>query len=203
MALKGYNAAVKAQSSSIVFTDEATTTTDDQNYVITDTAKRIIALDATVVVEDGGVPTTEDYTLSRLANNDINVTFGTVDAGRVITITGEYVVLSTITTASGFTFSGSADSLEITPFNQTGFREYQAGLVTATADLSRFFATDSFFINMLLNSEIKVIEYYPDSTGDPIRFFGLLTSDNVESPVDNVITETLTFQVTNEINSGV
>ena len=121
--LQGFKALVKAQSSSTAFTGEATTTSDNQNYVVTDTAKRIFPLDATIVVKDGGSPTAEDYTLSRLANNDINVTFGTVDAGRVITMDGEYVTLTTIATASSYSFTATSDALDNTPFNTVGLKK--------------------------------------------------------------------------------
>jgi len=195
MALRGYLALVKVASTPIAFTDEATTTSDDTIYTITNASKVLWDLDTAVVVEDGGVPTTETYTLSRLTGT---VTFGSVDAGRVITVTGAYVATTTVATAKSFSFNATSDALDATKF-QDIFREFQIGNVTATAELGRFLETDDLFVDMLLNGERKIIEYYPDSTGDPIRFFGLANTVSVEAPQAGLLEETISFSVTTEI----
>lgn len=195
MALAGHKALVKAQSSAIAFTDEATTTSDNQTYIITDTAKRIWDLNTAIVVEDAGVPTTESYTLNRLTGE---VVFVTVDAGRVITVTGAYVVLTTVAESKSFTFSGSRDSLDITAF-QDEYREYVSGLLTGTADLGRNYETDVVLSDLLFDGVVKVIEYYPVSTGDPIRFYGLATANAVDAAAETIVEESLSFQITNEL----
>jgi hypothetical protein len=78
-ALAGKKALVKISGTATAMTAEATTTTDDQNYQITDTAKRILPLDATIVVDDNGTPTVESYTLNRLNGT---VTFARPNHGR-------------------------------------------------------------------------------------------------------------------------
>lgn len=195
MALRGYLASVKAQSSSVSFTDEATSTSDNQNYTITDTAKAIWDIDSSIVVEDGGVPTSEAYTLSRLTGK---VTFETVDAGRVITVTGDYVALATVAEAKKFSFSGSCDALDATRFLDE-YRQYEAGNVTATAEIGEWLSADDYFIEMLINGDINVIEFYPNYLGDPIRFYALANTRNVESPQSGLLDETISFNITTEI----
>lgn len=195
MALRGYLALVKVASSPIAFTDEATTTSDNQSYTISNAAKVLWDIDTTLVVEDGGVPTTETYTVSWLTGT---VTFGSVDAGRVITVTGAYVSASTVTAAKSFSFNGSADALDATKF-QDSFREFEAGNRTATAELGRFFETDDLFVDMLLNGDRVIVEYYPQNTLDPIMFIAVANSVNVESPQAGLIDETISFNVTTEI----
>ncbi len=200
MALQGCKAMVKVQSSSLSFTDEAVTTSDHISYQITDTSKRIWAHDSTIVVKDNGVVTTESYTLSRLTGT---VIFSEVGTGRgPITVTGDYVLLSEIVTANSYSFSGTSEMQDITPFNNGCSREFQPVLKTATVDLVRFFLTDSFFVNSLLNNEIKVIELYPEATGEPLRMFAFPTTDTVESTVEGVIPESISYQVTTEFNFG-
>ena len=163
--------------------------------VISNSSKILWDLDTEIIVEDGGTPTTEKYTLSRLTGS---VTFDTVDAGRVITVTGAYVVTTTIAEAKSFSFTGSSDALDQTKF-QEAFRSFQNGNVTATAELGKFAEIDTFFLDMLLNGERKIIEYYPQNTIDPIRFFAVVNSRNVEIPQAGLIDETISFNITTEI----
>ena len=200
MALNGYMAAVKAQSSAVAFLDEPTTTSDNTVYTITDTAKKIWDLDTEIVVEDGGVPTTESYKVNRLKGQ---ITFSSANPARVITVSGSYVVLTTIGQAKAFTFNGTADVIDSTTFASTGFRTFEAALVSGTASLNKFYEVANFFINLLLSGERVVIEYYPDDTGDPISFFALAADDTIDSPVEGLIEESIDFQITTEINPGV
>jgi len=195
MALRGYLALVKASSTPIAFTDEATSTSDNKTYIIANLAKILWDLDTLVVVEDAATPTIEEYTVSRLTGS---IAFDTVDAGRVITVTGAYVATTTVAEAKNFSFNGSADALDATPFQNT-FRDFKAGNVTATAELGRFLELDDLFVDMLLDGERKIIEYYPSSAGDPIRFFAVANSRNVESPQAGLIDETISFNVTTGI----
>ena len=196
MALKGYLADVKMQSSSIVFTDEATTTGDDKSYTITDNVKDIWALDSTIVVKDNAIVTIEKFTISRLTGT---ITFGTVDAGRIITVSGDYVLLTSVAQSKNFTFAGVTDALDNTAFNVTGFRSFQSGLKSGTAELGRWVIVDNLFVDLLLSPSIKVIEYFPDVNEDPIRFFGLLTEESINANVEGLAEEALTFQITTEI----
>jgi len=194
MALQGYRALVKAESSQVPFTDEATTSGDNLNYQITDTGKQIIAFGSTVVVEDGGVPTTEDYTLSRLNGT---VTFGTAVA-RTITITGDYVVLTTVAEAKAFTFDLSRELGDSTVFQESD-RKFTPTLATATASLSQFYDTANYFIDMLLDGTTKVVELYADSTDDPIRIFANVSSDSIAVSVESLIEEGVTLQATGKM----
>lgn len=197
MALQGYLAEVKALSSSVVFTDEATSTTDDKVYQIVDSNKGVWTLD-TITVEVDAVPTTENYTVQRLAQGGGTITFENVDALRgAVTVSGKYAVLTTVASANSYTFNGSANLQDSTPFNSAGVREFTPTTITATADLGKFY-TDDFFLDSLLNDEIKVIEFYPSSVLNAIRFFALPSSVNRSSTVDSLIDESISYQVTNE-----
>ena len=194
MALQGYLASVKAISTGVAMTDEATTATG-ASYQITNSAKRILDLNTPIIVEDGGAPTTEAYTIDYLNGR---VTFGST-ASRTITITGAYLTPATIATADTFNFSGTAEAYENTAFGSQ-YKSFQSGLISGTATLGRFFVTDSLFIDALLDGEYKIIEYYVSST-DKISFYGIITSDNVDSTVSSLVREELTFQITTQIGA--
>lgn len=196
MALQGYNASIKVQSAGVAMTDEATSTSDDQTYQITDSAKRILDLNTVIVVKDDGVITTENYEISYL---DGTITFDTADVARgPITITGSYLTPATVGTAKSYSFSGTADIYDTTDFSSTGSRKFQAGLVSGTVSLGRFHVSDDVFIDDLLAGEIVIIELYVDAT-NYISCYGVYSSDNIESPVDGLITEDVSFQITTQI----
>jgi len=195
MALKGYLTDVKVQSSAAVFTGEATTTSDNTIYTITNTSKTVFDFDTDLVVLDGGTATTESYTVSKLTGT---VTFESVDAGRAITLTGAYVLLTSVAQAKSISLALSADALDATPF-QKDFREYEAGKITGTVDLGKFAEVSTYFLDMLLDGDIKVIEYYPNSGLDAISFYAIANNRNVDIPQDGLIDETVSFNITNEI----
>jgi len=195
MALQGYKALVKAESSQIVFTDEATTTSDDITYQITDTAKRIWGFDSIIVVKDAATPTTEDYAINRLNGT---ITFDSADGGRVITVTGDYVLLTTVAEAKEYSFDGTTELPDNTVFQDTE-RRFTPTLLTATATLGKFYDVDNYFIDMLFDGTTKVIEFYPDSTGDPFIVYGNVASDSISTAVEALIEESINIQITNKM----
>ena len=195
MALQGYKALVKAESSQIGFTAEATTTSDNQTYTITDTAKDIWAFNSTVTVLDSAVPTVENFTVNRLNGS---VTFDSVDGGRVITLTGTYVTLTDVAEAKEFSFDGETDMSDNTVF-QNANRGFQPTLRTATATLGKFYSIDNFFMSMLLDGTTKVIELYADSTTNPFRFYANVADNSLDIPIEDLLEETITLQVTNQM----
>ena len=190
MALQGHLCEVKAQSSAVAMTDEATTTSDNISYQITDSAKRIMDINTTVVVGGAG---SDRYRVDYINGTIIFHESGT----RTITVTGAYVVPTTVATADSFSFNGSADALEFTQFQDTA-KQFQAGLTSGTATLGRFFVTDDLFRQAILDKEIKVLEYHVDASNS-IKFYGLITSASPDAPVADLIKETMNFQITNGV----
>ena len=195
MALRGYLALVKASSTPIAFTDEATTTSDNISYTITNATKLFWDLETPVIVKDGGVVTIENYTLSRLTGK---VLFDVVNATRDITVSGKYVALTTVAQAKSFSFAASTDVLDATPFQEL-FRKFESSNITATAELGKFFEIDDIFVDMLLDGSTKILEYYPNDDLDPIRFFGVANNVNIEAPQAGLLDETISFNITTEI----
>jgi len=193
MALQGYLASIKAQSSATVMTDEATTGVGDLAYTITDTSKLVIDLNTDLVVEDSGTVTTEAYTVDYL--NGV-ITFADA-VSRTITVTGAYVTLTSVAIANSVSLSLSADMLENTVFGDV-YKTFQSGLVTGTADLGGFFAVDDIFNEAILAGTYMVLEYYADAT-HKFRFYALATSVNTDSPVAGLITESMSYQLTTQL----
>ena len=194
MALQGFNASVKVQSSAVAFTDEATTSGDDTIYTITDSSKSLWDLNTAITVEDSATPTTESFTISRLTGT---ITFETA-VSRTITVTGAFVVPTLVATAKSYSFAGTTDVFDNTPFLNSA-RTFQAGLLSGTAEISRFYVTDSLFYDEWEAGNYMIVEFYVDLVSDPIRFFGLISSDTIDSPVEGLIMEAISFQISTEI----
>jgi hypothetical protein len=195
MAIRGYKALVKAQSSAIAMTAEATTMSGTNTiYTITNAAKRTLDPTTTTIVNVGGSPVTQGFYIDWLSGA---VIFATA-AVRTVTVTGAYVVLTTVVEAKGFSVTLERAALDATRFQQT-FREFEAGLLTGKADLTLNYLTDSIFFPLLINGDKKVIEYYPNDDLLPIRFYGILTADEMVAPVEGLIEEKITFQVSTQI----
>jgi len=194
MTLQGYNVEVLDAVTGTTMTAEATTTADNTNYQITNTAKRIMDINTPLVVKDSGVITVENHIVNYLTGT---VSFDTADAGRVITLDGAYLTPSAIATANSYTFAGTADALDNTPFN-VSFKTFQAGLRSGTINLGRFHVSDDLFIDALLDGNMKIIKIIFDSTHS-ILAYGVLTSDSIDSSVSALINESVSYQITNNI----
>ena len=193
MALRGYLAKVKAESSALAFTDEATTTSDNLTYIITDANKRVWAYNSTVVVKVDAVAVTTGFTLKPLTGE---VVFDTSQVGSTITITGEYVTLTTLAEAKSFSFAGSSDALDQTKFEDT-YRSFQAGLRTATAEIGEWYLVADIFYPLLVSGDVKVIEYYVDAT-NVIRFYAFVISNQINAPLEGLIDQAISLQVTTD-----
>lgn len=193
MALQGHLCEVKAQSSAVAMTDEATTTSDNLTYQITDSSKRYIDLETAVVVKDSAIATTERYYINHVLGTINFYETGT----RTITVTGAYVGTTTVATGKEFAFNGKTEALNKTQFQDT-FKQFQAGLKSGNATLGRWAVTDELFIDALMDGEAKIIEYYVDDT-HKFAFYGLVTQTEKESEVGELQEEKLNFEFTNGI----
>lgn len=194
MALQGFKALVKAESSQVSFTDEATTTSDSINYQITDSSKRIWGFNSTIIVEDSTVPTTEKFTINRLNGT---VTFETATS-RTITVTGDFVFLTTVAEAKEWSFDGTSDLIDSTVFEKTE-REFTPALLAATATIGKFYTIDNFFFSMLFDGTTKVIELFADSAGNPFIIFANVASDSLSIPIEALIEESINLQITDRM----
>lgn len=199
MAIAGKKARLKISGTAIVFTDEATTTSDNLTYQITNAVKRVWDRTVTIVVEDGGVPTVEVYTINRLTGT---VTFGSAVV-RTITVTGSYLPMAVAAECYDYNYSIEADNQDSTQFGDTFIHRVQ-GLLDVSGSISRFYAIDDVFIDKILAGEIFVIEFYTDfSQAADILVWAILASDEDSASVDGLVEEGLEFEGTADANGRV
>lgn len=192
----GKKALVKVSGDPLVLTDEATTSTDDQNYQITNADKRILPLNATITVEEDGVTTAESYTLNRLSGT---VTFNSIDAARgVVTVSGQYLPLSIAAECHEWSFTINGENIDVTRFQDDWNRRKQ-GLKSGEGSLSRWWDTDTYFADALIAGDPVVIELYAQDDLNPDRVFAMLNSDEMSAAVDGAVDDSVSFESTDEL----
>lgn len=190
MALAGKNALVKATGAAVGFTAEATNTSDNQNYQIADATKQVWCAFCTITVLDGGIPTSESFTLNRLTGT---VTFGSASV-RTITVTGSFLPLATVAQAFDFTYSISADNADTTEFTNQYIQRTQT-VKDFSASLTRFENIDKVFFDRLNAGDSIVLEFFEDFTGTAdLRARVLISTEEGSAAVDGVVEGSLDFE---------
>jgi hypothetical protein len=189
MALQGYLASIKGQSGTTVLTDAATTTTNNLSFRIANTT---LDINTPVVVKVNNVVVTTGFTINY---GNCTITFAS-PVVQAVTISGKRADLTELAQGRSYTFNGSRDVLDNTTFNKA-FRTYQAGLITGTAEIVLFYV-DAFFFDWLTDGEVKVVELMVNAT-ESIRFYALLSSDTINIPVEGLIEESVSLQITKEL----
>lgn len=199
MATAGKRGQVKAVGTAVAFVDEATTATGNISYQITDTTKRIWARFITIVVEDGGVPTVEAYTVNRLTGT---VTFGSAVV-RVITVTGSYLPVVTIGCATEYSWTLSASNEDSTCFAAEWIDRTQT-LLDFGASLGKFYDINNYFWGKLTADTDLVLEFYTEYTASPnLRAWVKIASDDISNAVDGLSEESLDFEGTQDADRRV
>jgi hypothetical protein len=203
MAIAGRKSLVKIAGTPVSMTAPEPTTELQEGlvYQITDPAKRILAPFGTVTVQvdaDGagtGTPTTADpstYTLNRLTGT---VTFHSAQPlDATVTIQGDYLTTTTAAESYEYTWTIEADNQDATRF-QDSFVRWEQGLLDVTAELSKWYV-DSSLYDLLDQDKTLVVEFYSDSSGNPLRAWMKIASDEVSSSVDGLVEEALELEGT-------
>ena len=192
MAQPGFNCSIKVQSSAVTMTAEATTTSDNITYQISDSSKRIIDLNTPVSISGAG---TDPYVINYLTGE---VVFKTADT-RTIAVTGKYVSPIEVVSAKEYNVTFTGEALDQTEFG-TRFKEFVQGLISGTASLSRYFVADDTFIDMLLNSEYKIFEFYVNDT-EKVSAFALITNDAITTNTGGLVEESINLQLTTSLGA--
>lgn len=187
----GRQALIKASGTATAMTDEATTDVGGTytDYQITNTAKRIISPYGTVVVEvDSVAADTADYTVNRLTGT---VTFGVALAGtEVVTVTADYLPLTTIADASEWSLDISNNSEDASVLGDTWMKRDNT-LGDVSGNLSRFHV-DNTFLSKLTAQSVVLLEFYvQDSSTPEARAWAYLTGIATDPQATSLITESM------------
>lgn len=196
MALEGRVLALKISGTPVSMTAEATTTSDDTVYQITDTDKQVIDKNSDLTVLDGGVETVESYTVNTLTGE---ITFGSADGGRVITVTGYYIPLSTIAEAHDFTMNESANIIEVPKFGDV-YVDKIAGQKSGSGSLIDYDVVDNIFVTELGSD--MVLEWVSYVGGPVNRAWILTSSAEMAASIGSAQDMSISFESSDIINKG-
>lgn len=194
----GYKATIKKTGTSTAMTDEAMELVSGKRYRITNTAKRIMNRAIATVVEDSGSAVDAANILY------INYLFGEVEfvsgytVNGAITITGEYLAVTTLGKANGFTLTQEADAIQNTDFataqSNGGYHTHTPGLRTVSLDLDGIFDASAGLDAILLARTEVLIEINPDGNSKSIaRGYFKLASDGQSGDVGALEEESASF----------
>lgn len=187
--LAGKSVVIKISGEATAMTGEATTTTDNKKYQITNAVKRVLDRDTAPAVKDGGVVTEEEYTVNYLNGT---ITFADADPDRVITVDGKYLPMSTAAYATEMSRSKQCDLHERTPFGVDA-KLRLAGLKSASGTLTQLDLTDATFLDALTAGKPIVIEDRATSDSEPNRVWALLESDELKAAITDIQSETVSW----------
>lgn len=190
MAIAGKKAKLVSYSSPIVFSGELTNTTDDMVYQIINSSKRIWCRDCSIIVLDGGIPTTEDYIINRLEGA---VIFDSV-AIRDITVTGEYLAKNDVLEAYEYSYTLEASNEDCTTF-ESEFVKRKQTLKDISATIERFYESSLYFLNNLLSDTDLVINFYSDASSNPdVKAWVKIANVEDSASVDGLVEESLELE---------
>lgn len=194
MAYQGHSAQVIITGDPITFQSETFQTEDNKIYKIDDSTKEVWAPFSTITVYDGGTPITNGFTINRLKGE---IEFDSPEE-RTITADGEYLPLNFLGEAFEYTYTLSAENADSTSFGDRFIRREQT-LKDFSASITKFFAVDQFFFELLNESTLCVTEFYYDINSPyDLRAWSLISSKEPSAAVDGLIEHSLEFEGTHD-----
>jgi hypothetical protein len=181
--LAGLETVIKISGAATTMTAEATTTSDNQSYQVSNAIKQVFDRDTPPTVNDDGSPTAEAYTVNYLNGT---IAFDSVDAGRgPITVDGKYLPMTVAAYAHSMSDNETCSMLDKTPFGATRIKR-KAGLLAKSGTLNQFNVTDSTYVTALLSGNPIVLEDRETSLSEPNRAWALLNSTQLAAAVSGM-----------------
>lgn len=203
MAISGHVGAIyKASGTSVAFTASAMTNSGDNlRYYITDTAKRYWDNTKAVTVEkstDGGtnwVIVTTGFTIEYAGGH---VVFSVSQGTALFRVSASNFTAAQIGGGFNWTVDIEADTLECTDYEAAGWRKFVSGHKGFTGSFEMYWANGTNLSE--LGSDV-ILVLYVDSGANKYRYEGYakVNTNGIETPTDDLVTETLDFQGAGEI----
>ena len=192
--LAGKSVVLKISGTAVALTDEATATTDNKNYQIVNEAKQVIDWTYPVLVEEGGSPTGETYSINYLNGT---ITFGTIAVRGAITVSGKYLPMSVAAYANSFSRTDECSLYETSVFGND-YKSRIGGLKSASGSLTNIDVADLIYVPVLVSGSPIIIEDRAEAGGLPNRTMAILESVEDAASVDDLQTRSIGWTSTDE-----
>jgi hypothetical protein len=200
MAVHGVDTSILVSGAGLALTDEATSLITGTTYQVTNATKRLLDPDAAITVKDGGVTIDpDDYTLDRL--------FGRVvlagAPGGAVTVSGTYLPVAAVATATSFGISRKATNVETTPLGAPGAAvQRQQVLKDVSGSIGRFDEADDLFVDALIAGGAVCVQL--NVSGSPHRrMWALVMTSDIDGEADGLLEEGIEWEGTTDADGRV
>lgn len=175
----------------VTFTDEATSTSDDLTYTITDSDKRYWDNESGVAVEVDASAVTTGFRVEYAGGR---VVFDTAQTGSTITVSGEYYTLEDKLGFFNWVATPEVAMVDSTDFQSDGWTENIAGNKSWTATADQHWRNDES-LQYWLGKPLPVSFYVDDSGGNLYRYEGIgyINSDALTVPQGEIANRSTSF----------
>lgn len=105
----------------------------------------------------------------------------------------EYYTVSQVSGGREWQLNVETDMFEVSEFGSSGWKQFQPNLSGATATIGKYWVDETFFD--LFNTESKfVVELMTDSTGLRYEGYVRIVSDQINTPTDGLVGESVNVQ---------
>lgn len=195
MAISGKVGAVyvsKVETAPVSFTDQATTKdATNTRYQVTNAAYRYWPLDAAITVKKNGNAVTSGFKLERAGGY---VVFDTPLSGSdVVTVSGTALTLVQCGGFFNWSVDMKADLQDVTTYASNGWKEQLLTVEGWSGSAEAYWGDDRFYKSL---GEIIVVKLFVDSGASQrcLEGFAIITSDSIESAVDEIVKEKIEFE---------
>ena len=183
---------IQTEAVPAAFIDEVTTSDLSLlRFTIADSTKRYWDKNSPVTVKLNGEIQTVGFVIESCGG--VIVFEEAKDGADEVFVSGSFLV---VTQHGGF-FNWSAElgieTPETTTFMSNGWKEFITSIKEFTASAESYWGDEEFFSR--LGQEV-ILALYIDTTGSKARYegYGIINSDSVEAPVDDVVNESIEIQ---------
>jgi hypothetical protein len=201
MGVAAYTATLLRTGTPTAFTDEAFTptgsTTVANEFQITDTTKNIFDRRSVPSFKEGATGST----ISSTDVADINYLYGKVSFNSThatVSASGTYMPTVSVAGAHTWNLTQTADILDDTDLDSTGFRSKVVGLREVSLSVQRWDTVDLDFYDEFIRSTVgyMVVEVAPTSTGPTCRGFYRVSEDSRSGDVGSLEQADTNFVIT-------
>ncbi|WP_201319140.1 hypothetical protein [Paenibacillus sp. EPM92] len=204
MAVSGAVGAIyKAAGTATAFSQKPMTNVgDNKRYFVTDRAVCYWDDETPVTVEkstNGGTNWTTVTTGFEIEHAGGFVAFSADQGTAIFRVSGKYFTPIQIGGGFSWTLDIEREMHDATTFESGGWREFVSGLGGFTGSFEKYWSNGEIFSE--LGNEQLILVLYVDAGPSKNRYegYGILNTDSIETPVDDLVSEAIDFQGSGKI----
>lgn len=115
------------------------------------------------------------------------------------TIDANYLAVSSVAGGREWTANVEVDLFDTTEFGSSGWKQFQPNLVGATAQIQKFWTDAAFYDRINLQTRFVAELIINSVTGEKYEGFAFLSGDQINTPVDGLVSETVDLNIDGQL----